>query len=163
MSFLHKKDPLLNCLSYTHTFIFTILDAVLCSLKSMEFCHWLHWEQEQALQGLYLTLWKVMAVERKEHDKRHWRLRNQTVLSGGLTVFSLTVSHQWNSSSFTGVFPNSQHLRGRISAFDCDTTQTRKEWFVCVSNYLTFSVELITPKCQFSPRIQLHMLNLYPL
>lgn len=36
-NFYTKKDPLLNCVSYTNTFIFTILDAVLCPLKFMGF------------------------------------------------------------------------------------------------------------------------------
>lgn len=148
--FTQKKDPLLNCVSYTNTFIFTSLDAVLCSLKLMGFCHWLHWEQEQALHGLYLSLWKVMAVERKEQDKTHIRLRNQPVLSGGLIVTAVTLLILFFFS------PNSQHLREGISAFGCDTTQTRKERFVCVSTCLTFSVDLITPKCQFPSRTKLH-------
>lgn len=38
--FTHKKkNPLLNCISYTNTFIFTATDAVLCSMKLMGFCH----------------------------------------------------------------------------------------------------------------------------
>lgn len=61
-----QKNPLLNCISYTNTFIFTVAGAVLCSLKLMGFCHLLHWEQEQAWHGLHLPLWKVTAVDRKE-------------------------------------------------------------------------------------------------
>lgn len=63
-----EKDHFLNCLSYTLSYLH-ILDVILHSLKLMGFCHWLHWEQEQAPHRWYLPLWKVMAVEREECDK----------------------------------------------------------------------------------------------
>lgn len=66
--FYTKKDPLLNCVSYTNTFIFTILDAALCSLKLMGFLPLTSLGTEAGPTWTILVSLKVMAVKSKKLD-----------------------------------------------------------------------------------------------